>query len=152
MASSRRWLNTSLVVLASIIIGIVLSQVQRTALEHKTQTPYPSARLIESVNGPDLFQTYCATCHGKDATGGGPAARALLIPAPDLTRIRLVNGGKFPVEHVKAIIAGDDPNISAHGSREMPVWGHAFRQMEWDQGLGELCIANLAKYLESIQQ
>ena len=152
MGFHQKWLNTSLVIIASVIAGMIISHIQRTGLEDKRRETQPRARLIESVNGPDLFEAYCATCHGKDARGGGPAARALLISAPDLTRISARNGGNFSEDRVKSIITGEDSRISAHGSREMPVWGPVFKQMEWDQDVGKLCIANLAKYLESIQQ
>jgi hypothetical protein len=39
-----------------------------------------------------------------------------------------------------------------HGSREMPVWGEAFRATNADANLAKLKAHNLAFYLESIQQ
>src|ERR1035437_888659 len=52
-------------------------------------------RLIQSLNGQALFQAYCASCHGKDAKGAGPAAPALKAKPADLTQIGKNNGGKF---------------------------------------------------------
>ena len=74
------------------------------------------------MEGPAVFQAYCAVCHGKDARGGGPAAGALKRRTPDLTRISRRNGGIFPFESVQKIISGKGPGIPAHGSREMPIW------------------------------
>lgn len=42
----------------------------------------PTAASIE--HGKQLFQIYCAICHGPNAKGGGPVA-AKFVPPPDLT-------------------------------------------------------------------
>jgi hypothetical protein len=52
---------------------------------------------------------------------------------------------------VRRIIAGDE-NHAAHGSREMPVWGPVFHQIENDQDLGYVRLQNMTEYLISIQQ
>ena len=108
-------------------------------------------KLIHSVKGPDLFYSYCASCHGSDAKGSGPVAPALVSKVPDLTTIAERSGGIFPEQRVRKIIAGDEIFMS-HGSREMPVWGPIFHQVEEDQDLGEVRLQNLTKYLESIQR
>ena len=41
--------------------------------------------------------------------------------------------------------------ITPHGSREMPVWGPIFSQVEADVDRGPVRMKNLVKYLESIQ-
>jgi mono/diheme cytochrome c family protein len=106
--------------------------------------------LIRSVNGPDLFRAYCASCHGVDARGTGPAASALKTIVPDLTLLASHNRGKFPRERVRRTIMGDQA-IVAHGSQEMPIWGPIFHQVEEDVDRGNVRIENLVKYLESIQ-
>jgi mono/diheme cytochrome c family protein len=106
--------------------------------------------LIQSVEGPDLFRAYCASCHGKDAKGNGPAAVALKPKVPDLTLLAKNNGGKFPEDRVRKTIMGDDA-LTAHGSREMPVWGPVFHQIENDTDWGNVRLANLTRYLKSIQ-
>ena len=108
-------------------------------------------RLIYSVKGPDLFRAHCAACHGADGKGGGPVAPALKAKVPDLTVLAKNNGGKFPTARVRKFTAGDEVPIS-HGSREMPVWGPIFHQIEADQDFGNVRLDNLTKYLESIQQ
>ncbi|MBZ5521655.1 MAG: cytochrome c [Acidobacteriia bacterium] len=107
--------------------------------------------LIHSVEGQDLYRAYCASCHGLNATGNGPVAPALKAVVPDLTTISHRNGGIFPRPRIRKIIAGDDDIIS-HGSREMPIWGPIFHQVEQDRDWGLVRLDNLAKYLESIQK
>ena len=121
-----------------------------------TQTPKaPDAReqstqLIQSVKGSDLFQAYCASCHGIDAKGRGPVAPALKARVPDLTLLSRRNRGRFPEAHVREAISGGQI-VAAHGSREMPIWGPIFHQVEGDQDWGNVRLENLVKYLASIQ-
>ena len=103
------------------------------------------------MEGAELFRAYCAMCHGRDATGNGPAAGALQKSPPDLTRIRQRNGGNFPRERVKNYISGES-DILSHGSREMPIWGPIFRQADRDYELGEIRLHNVTVYAESLQK
>lgn len=116
------------------------------------QPPQPPPHLIESLRGSALYAAYCASCHGLDGKGEGPAAPALKTPPPDLTTLSQRHGGKFPRERVEQIILGENQEAIAHGSREMPVWGPIFGQIEWDQDLRAVRVRNLSDYLESIQQ
>ena len=102
------------------------------------------------VSGRDNFMTYCATCHGKDAKGNGPAANALKRAPADLTQLSVRNGGKFPELRVIRYIKGED-TIAAHGSRDMPVWGQLFRSLGEDSAVIALRVSNLVDYLKSIQ-
>ncbi len=104
------------------------------------------------LEGAKIFQYYCASCHGPDARGHGPAAPALRHSTPDLTLISQKNGGKFPYQQVKDIIAGTGSAPLAHGNREMPIWGPVFHQVETDQDWGEVRLDAITKYLASIQQ
>ncbi|HQU67136.1 MAG TPA: c-type cytochrome [Albidovulum sp.] len=58
------------------------------------------------VAGRALFDQYCVTCHGRDGTGGGPAAEGLAKRPADLTRIAERNGGTFPMVRVMSVIDG----------------------------------------------
>jgi len=107
--------------------------------------------LIYSVKGPDLFRAHCAACHGQDARGHGPLASALKSEVPDLTVLAKKNKGEFPAAVVRKIVMGEDV-LASHGSREMPIWGPIFHQIESDQDWGTVRIENLLKYLQSIQQ
>jgi mono/diheme cytochrome c family protein len=103
------------------------------------------------ASGDEMFKTYCASCHGTDGKGGGPAAAALAKPPANLTELSKRNGGKFPANKVYGSIKGDT-SMAAHGSREMPVWGSMFQSLSHgDQGQVQLRISNLTSYIESIQ-
>jgi mono/diheme cytochrome c family protein len=116
-------------------------------LSQQQQTQDP---LIRSIEGKDLFASYCASCHGMDAKGSGPASAAMKTKPPDLTLIAKRNRGKFPAAKVEQLITGDQMKAS-HGSTGMPIWGPVFHRVERDQDMGLLRINNVMRYLESIQ-
>ncbi len=68
-----------------------------------------------------LFQRNCASCHGIEGRGDGPAAAALDPRPSDLTRSTL------GLEELEARIDGRRP-VPAHGISAMPVWGEIFAQ------------------------
>jgi Cytochrome c len=138
------WISLCLVMSSTVLAGAAGKFQTTSNSEMQFQT------LIRSVEGPDLFRAYCASCHGKDGRGNGPAAPAMKIAAPDLTVIAKNNGGRFPSARVRRIIMGEEV-ITAHGSREMPVWGPIFHQIESDVDRGYVRLENLVKYVESIQ-
>lgn len=111
-------------------------------------TPSP---VIESMYGPDLYRHYCATCHGHDARGKGPAAAALKVPPPDLTVLARRQNGVFPAVEVEAVIRSGTA-VTAHGSGEMPVWGPIFRALDPSDARVKARIASLVSHLQSIQQ
>jgi mono/diheme cytochrome c family protein len=121
----------------------------------RAQTPPPKpseeTHLISSLAGGDLYQAYCAVCHGKTAKGDGPLGRGLKVAPPDLTLIAKRNGGSFPRQRIEHILSGETALPSGHGTREMPLWGPIFSQIAWDQDLGRVRIDNVAKYLEQLQ-
>src|SRR5208282_427623 len=79
-------------------------------------------------SGKEMYLAYCASCHGADGRGNGPAAPALKTPPTDLTQLAAKNGGNFPDAHIMQIIRGDSMT-AAHGNKDMPVWGPVFLQM-----------------------
>ena len=107
--------------------------------------------VIESMYGPDLYRHYCATCHGRDGKGKGPAAEALKVPPPDLTTIARREKGTYPADHVKAIVRGGTA-VAAHGSSEMPVWGPIFRALDPSDARVTARIDALVSHIASIQQ
>lgn len=105
-----------------------------------------------SPRGRDIFMDRCSACHGEDGKGNGPAVGALKIAPGDLTLLAKRNGGAFPAERVKNIV-GDWVDITAHGSREMPIWGDLFHaKRPADQQIATDGFKSLVAYLESIQQ
>jgi mono/diheme cytochrome c family protein len=108
------------------------------------------AHATTALSGQDLFREYCAVCHGTDAKGTGPAAAALKKKPADLTLVSNKNGGKYPEIMIQRMINGED-DVTAHGSRDMPIWGQIFRHMSSNEDLGAVRIYNLVKYIEQIQ-
>ena len=100
----------------------------------------PAAAGDRVQSGRELYQKYCASCHGVDGRGGTPLAKIFEKPPPDLTRIAARRGTWYPEAVVKEIVDG---RYAAHGSREMPVWGEL---LTGDQ------IAQIAEYLNTIQR
>lgn len=124
-----------------------------TAIFAAAQTRNQRQPAVHAVDGASIFRDYCAACHGLDGRGNGPASKALKPALPDLTRLSQRNGGAFPAVHVRTtIMLGADELLPAHGSREMPIWGPVFHEIEFDQDLGNVRLENITRYLESIQR
>ena len=79
-------------------------------------------------------------------------AKSLKASPTDLTRISARSGGIFPLADMSKIISGEKVVPGGHGTREMPVWGPIFSQVDADQDLGKIRIDNLARYLREIQK
>lgn len=116
-----------------------------------------AAEAQDAAMGEELFQHFCAACHGVGAQGDGPMANVLLVPPADLTQLSARNGGSFPHARVGARIDGRDPLVS-HGS-EMPVYGWLFTDepvaMKLPSGqpmLADKPVAALMAYLETLQE
>jgi mono/diheme cytochrome c family protein len=141
-------------IVVCLSLGFVLICASRGAITRAQAGPEAEhqqfQQLIHSVEGPDLFRAYCASCHGSDAKGHGPAAAALRASAADLTLLAKNNGGQFPSDRVRRVIVGEKV-LASHGSREMPIWGPIFHQVESDVDRGNIRLDNLMKYLASIQ-
>lgn len=74
------------------------------------------------------YYAKCASCHGISGRGDGTVATVLTKAPPDLTKYAQRNGGVFPTQLAWQVIDGRPVAISAHGTREMPVWGQDFRR------------------------
>lgn len=79
------------------------------------------------TNGQLEYRRYCSACHGPEAKGDGPVAAALIKKPADLTVLAKNNNGEFPEKRVESFIEGSEM-VAAHGTREMPIWGLAFRR------------------------
>jgi len=141
-----------LLVIAAFALSLFLLSGAPVAAQTRPAVQKAYEQLIYSVRGPDLFRAHCAACHGLDGKGDGPVAATLKTHPADLTMLASKNGGMFPTEQVKRFISGDDPSVISHGTREMPVWGPIFHQIEEDQDFGNVRVQNLIKYLQTKQQ
>src|SRR5579862_4202324 len=87
------------------------------------------APITSAASGEEMFNAYCAVCHGKGGKGDGPAASEFKIPPANLTLLSVNNNGKFPADHVAETIRTGPRDAKAHGSKDMPVWGKIFASM-----------------------
>jgi mono/diheme cytochrome c family protein len=140
-------MRTVLAVTVSLVLSVSLGFGQEPATKiKKVPTAYTQP------NGPEMFESYCAPCHGKDGKGTGPAASALKKAPADLTLLAQKNGGKYPELRVQEFIRGDSAP-AAHGSRDMPMWGELFRSLGGgnQEGLAAMRVKNLSSYIAGIQ-
>ena len=115
-------------VMKFISVAAILMMISALAIAQ--ESPAHSVPTIKQVpiantgssSGEDMFDSYCAVCHGKDAKGNGPAATAMKTPPADLTTLAKSNGGKYPASHVAAVIRGQNA-LASHGTPDMPIWG-----------------------------
>ena len=102
----------------------------------------------DAVNrGRTLYQQHeCEYCHGPDGRGdepeaytnGGMTVRGILMPAPDLTHLKMYKHGTTPRDLYRTLITGMD------GS-PMPSYGHAFKDHQDD-------LWNLIYYVLSLSE
>lgn len=138
------WLAAAAFV-TTALCGCVLAQ----------DSPTFAAFTLADYSGEELFGRFCASCHGEQARGDGPVAPSLRTAPPDLTTISQRHG-EFPVGLIRDMIDGRGVDVRAHGTREMPVWGHEF----WVEEGGDVvaqravrdAIAKLVDYLRSVQR
>jgi mono/diheme cytochrome c family protein len=139
----------------SLAVILVLISTFAVAQAAPSQTA-PTVKHVAITNAPpnsgkDMFDSYCAVCHGKEGKGYGPAASAMKTQPSDLTVLAQKNGGKYPASHVAAVIKGQATTPS-HGSQDMPVWGPLFSSIDQGhEGQVQQRITNLVTYIESLQ-
>jgi mono/diheme cytochrome c family protein len=127
-------------------LGFASSAIGQEQPKANKQPPTMTPEIV----GQEMFRSYCASCHGLDGKGKGPAAAALKKQPPDLTLLSK-KYGKFPRTTVSSVIEGTD-FITDHGTRDMPIWGDAFRTANHDESMVKMKVQNLTAYIESFQQ
>lgn len=75
--------------------------------------------------GKREYDNNCAVCHGTAGKGNGPYAGIINTKVPDITTLQKSNGGVFPYDRVYQMIDGR-ADVTAHGSRDMPIWGNEY--------------------------
>lgn len=131
---------------------LTLASALAVAQEAKTEVKHGAAPQTSPASGKEMFVSYCASCHGKAAKGNGPAAASLNTPPADLTTLAKRNGGKFPSDRVTSILRGQ-AKLGSHGDQEMPVWGPVFWKLSGGhEEVVQQRIANLSRYIESLQE
>lgn len=121
----------------------------------------PASVSAQDINiGKDLYDQYCATCHGADGGGSGPLTEIMMDKPSDLRKLAAnneVDPGVFPMLRVIHVIDGRS-GLRAHGG-PMPTYGNVFMAETVDshEKVGAVLetrgrILSLAMYLESIQE
>jgi len=129
-----------------LLLGSLLLPAQETTPKVKTVGAKPTS----PASGKEMFHAYCASCHGLDGRGNGPAASALKKQPTDLTLLAQQSGGKFPAMRVMSSIK--DGTQAVHGSKDMPVWGPIFSTVSSDSpAVVTQRIGNLIGFIESMQ-
>jgi len=104
------------------------------------------------------YEMSCLPCHGLNGRGDGPNAKSLAKRPADLTILSRTNHGVFPTDRIAKMIDGR-AMMSAHGEREMPIWGNRYRvradEEDTASGIEKRArsqIAALVRYIRSIQR
>ena len=142
-----KFISLAVILLAVSTLAVAQDAPAQTAptVKHVPITNTPSN------SGKEMFNSYCAVCHGKDGKGAGPAASAMKTPPTDLTLLAQKNGGKYPGPHIAAVIRGQ-ASTPSHGSQDMPVWGPLFSSIsQGHEGQVQQRVANLVSYIETLQ-
>lgn len=131
------------------IILVAVTVVAQSAVPKVQLVP---AKHTPAYSGEAMYSAYCASCHGNDGKGAGPAAAAIKTPVPDLTILAKSHAGTFPAFMVAETLRVARP-VPAHGTADMPVWGPVFSQVSRrSEAEMQLRIRNLTMYIESLQQ
>ena len=115
------------------------------------------ARAADDVgkSGRELYEQYCAACHGKTGRGDGRVSKSLPVETPDLTRYAQRHGAFFDRALVERIIDGRHV-LGAHGTRTMPVWGEDLSRAHVGDPDAEratrIAIVRLADYVWQLQR
>ncbi|MFN8096086.1 MAG: c-type cytochrome [Vicinamibacteria bacterium] len=107
-----------------------------------------------AAGGELVFRAICASCHGKDARGGGPVAASLKEKPANLRLIAKRRNGSFPAAEIEGYVDGRNAP-AAHGTREMPVWGESLAPAapaEEREQRRKARIEEVVAYLKTIQE
>ena len=138
-------MRTRILAILVCLFALALASAQETKVK-KVPAQYTSP-----ASGKEMYNAYCASCHGTDGKGNGPAATAMKTAPTDLTQLSAKNGGTFPEAKVYAAIKGDT-TVAAHGSKDMPVWGPIFRAVSaGHESETHMRLVNLTNHVRSLQ-
>ena len=135
-----------LLALPILLIPVVVTAQQQPPPQPPPKVNVEAAKPLPATDAKQMFNSYCAPCHGVSGKGDGPAAAALNPKPANLTEYAKRRGGTFSAKDFEDKLNGM-AMAPAHGNSQMPVWGPIFRQL----GNEQLRVANLRKYVESLQ-
>jgi mono/diheme cytochrome c family protein len=143
----------SMLRLKVILLGTAIVTVFGMVRTQGKSEQEPATRQPSTASGKEMFLKYCASCHGEDGKGHGPAAIAMKTPPPNLTTLsRRHEGKKYPAGYVSAVLKFGK-NLAAHGSEDMPVWGSRFKTLDpIHDPTGQRHVDDVVAYIESLQE
>ena len=140
------------------LLAAILFCATSVGFAQQTQIKEEPIQHTSPASGEQMYNAYCAVCHGKTGEGNGPAASALKVPPANLTTMAKQNNGKFPMERVISILRFGTQEPTAHGTSKMPIWGPLFSSLQSSSMRGpnspevSMRISNLARYIEKLQK
>jgi mono/diheme cytochrome c family protein len=143
--------DANALILRLIVLSVALVTAISIARPQQKREQKPAAKQASVNSGKETFLRYCASCHGENGTGNGPAAGALKPPPSDLTTLSKRHEGKFPAGYVGAVLKFGR-SLASHGSEDMPVWGSRFKELDPARDpTGQQHIDDVVVYIESLQ-
>jgi mono/diheme cytochrome c family protein len=104
---------------------------------------------VSAQSGKEDYRRYCAACHGLD--GRGEATTWNGTEVPDLSRLSLKNGGKFPFEEVQMVVDGRSKSKWHQRRRDMPYWGEVFEMEARNTASNEKVEARIAAIVDYVR-
>jgi mono/diheme cytochrome c family protein len=145
---ASKWFGLGAVTVALAMIAVA----QQAAPSQEKVIKHVPVKQTNAASGEEMYNSYCAACHGVDGKGSGPAASALKVAPTNLTELSAKNDGKYPTLHVSSVLRGE-AETPAHGSKDMPVWGPLFRHLSQGHDAEvQQRIANLNQYVGTLQK
>jgi mono/diheme cytochrome c family protein len=143
--------NVLMFVLRLILLSVIMAMALNIVCLHGKTEQEPVARQAGVASGKETFLKYCASCHGTDGKGNGPAAIAMKTPPSDLTTLTRRHEDKYPAGYVGAVLKFGR-SLASHGSEDMPVWGSRFKEFDPVRDpTGQQHVDDVVAYLESLQ-
>lgn len=137
----------------AILFSVALAVSGSLAFAQETTLKIP-AQPISADNGKEMYEGYCAPCHGVDGRGDGAQSATLKLKPTDLTQLSKHNNGVYPSKNVTSVLKFGTKSTT-HGSKGMPVWGPALQKVDHAAGGNSsthaLRINNIVKYIETLQ-
>jgi mono/diheme cytochrome c family protein len=139
-----------LMMLGTLLVATTVCLAQEKAATAPVVKKAPIQQ-TSAASGKEMFNQYCAPCHGTDAKGTGPAAPSMKSMPTDLTQLTKKNDGKFPAARISSIL-NFGSGLTSHGSADMPVWGPLFRSLDkYHDSVVQQRVSNIIGYIESLQ-
>lgn len=141
-------ITTTGILLASLIV--------LTGCQQQEPAQSPTIQQVSDpvVRGRLAYESHCMSCHGTEAKGNGPVADLLTVPPPDLTLLSQRHNNAYPANMVYEQIDGR-ADTQAHGTREMPVWGNIWGEIDGvpqSEEHMQVQISEIVEYIRTIQQ